>query len=97
MNWPRILKDRRGLAAPVLALVVGLVAVAILLPVGLLVVANLKSTVDAMDLRATGNPTRTTLFNNIYSAYGLAVIIPIIAAAGIIIGVIGVYFAFRTK
>jgi len=97
MKMPRIFTDKRGLSGPVLALVIGLVTIAILLPVGLLIVGNLKTTIDAMDLGASGNSTRTTLFANIYAAYDLAVIVPIIAGAGIIIGVISIYFAFRRQ
>lgn len=92
----KFLADKRGLTGPVLALVIGLVVIAILLPVGLIIVGNLNTTISAMDLGATGNATRTTLFSNIYSAFNLAVIVPIIAAAGIIISVVGAYFAFRT-
>jgi len=97
VKLPKILTDKRGLTGPVLALVIGMVVIGILLPVGLIIVGNLKSTVDAMDLGATGNTTRTTLFSNIYAAFNLAVIVPIIAAAGIIISVVGAYFAFRSK
>jgi len=95
MKVPRILTDKKALTGPVLALVIGLVVIAILLPIGLIIVGNLKTTMDAMDLGATGNTTRTSLFSNIYSAFNLAVIVPIIAAAGIIISVVGAYFAFR--
>ena len=96
MKLPKILTDKRGLTGPVMALVIGLVVIGILLPVGLLIVGNLSSTVTAMDLGTSGNATRTTLFSNIYAAFNLAVIVPIIAAAGIIIAVVGAYFAFRT-
>jgi hypothetical protein len=87
--------NRKASIAVVIALVVGLISVAIILPVGLFITSSLKTTVDAMDLGAAGNTTRTNLFANIYAAYNLSVIIPIIAAAGLIIGAIGVYFAFR--
>jgi Flp pilus assembly pilin Flp len=91
----RFHKNRKGITALVIALVVSLVALGILIPVGLLVTSNIKTTVDSMDLGTQGNATRLTLFTNIFQGYNLAAIIPIIAAAGIIISVIIGAFAFR--
>jgi Flp pilus assembly pilin Flp len=93
--FKRLKRDKRGITALVIALVVSLVALGILIPVGLLVTSNIKTTVDSMDLGSQGNLTRTTLFTNIFQGYNLAAIIPIIAAAGIIISVIIGAFAFR--
>jgi len=82
--------------ASTLALVVMLITLAVILPIGLIVVGNLNSTVSNMDLGTQGNSTRTSLFNNIYSAFNLAVIIPIVAAAGAIIGIV-IYYLGRTQ
>jgi len=82
---------------PALAFVVMLITLAVILPIGLIVVGNLNTTVSAMDLGTQGNQTRTSLFNNIYSAFNLAVIIPIVAAAGAIIGIVIYYLSPRTQ
>ena len=82
--------------ASTLGLVVMLVTLAVILPIGLIVVGNLNTTVSAMDLGSQGNSTRTSLFNNIYSAFNLAVIIPIVAAAGAIIGIV-IYYLGRPR
>lgn len=84
----RLLKNKKGNVA----LVTMLITLAIIIVVGLIVTGNLYSTATSMDLGTQGNSTRTTLFNNIYSAFNLAVIIPIVAAAGAIMGVIFAYF-----
>ena len=89
-------KEVKRMNASTLALVVMLITLAVILPIGLIVVGNLNSTVSNMDLGSQGNSTRTSLFNNIYSAFNLAVIIPIVAAAGAIIGIV-IYYLGRTQ
>ena len=71
-----------------LGVVTMLVALCVIVIVGLVVVANLYNIANNLDLGSQGNSTRTTLFNNIYSAFDLVVIIPIIAAAAAIIGIV---------
>jgi len=71
-----------------LGIVTMLVALCVIVIVGLVVVANLYTVANNLDLGSQGNSTRTTLFNNVYSAFDLVVIIPIIAAAAGIIGVV---------
>lgn len=95
--FEKLKNDKRGVSGIVIVLVVGLITIGIILPVGLMVTGSLYSTIATLDLGTSGNATRTTLFNNIYAAYNLSVIVPIISAAGLIIGVIGAYFAFRSK
>ena len=79
------------MSGPALALIVMLVTIAVILPIGLMVIGNLNTLVNSYDLGSQGNSTRTSLFNNIYSAFNLAVIIPIVAAAGAIIGIVIYY------
>lgn len=87
------IKNRKGAA---LSLVVLLITVAIVLIVGLVVTGQLSTTADTFNLGSSGNATRTTLFNNIYSAMNLSVLIPIVAAAGALIAIIFAYLG-RTK
>jgi len=79
------------------AVIATLVTLAIILPIGLMVVGNLNTIIGSYDLGSQGNQTRTSLFNNIYSAFNLAVIIPIVAAAGAIIGIVIYYLSPRTE
>lgn len=84
----KLFKDKKGSA---LALVVMMITLVIIIIVGLLVVGQLSTTADTMNLGTSGNATRTTLFTNTYAGFNLAVIIPIIAAAGAILGIVFTY------
>ncbi len=91
----RLARDRRAITGMILALVITLVSLSILLPIGLLLNAQIASTVNTYNLGASGNATRLALQNNIWAAFNLSAIIPIVAAAGIIIAVIVGAFAIR--
>lgn len=95
--FKKLRQNKKGVTMLVLSLVVTLVALGILIPVGLLVTANIQSTVNTYNLGASGNATRTTLFTNIFQAYNLSAIVPIVAAAGIIISVIIGAFAYMSS
>jgi competence protein ComGC len=84
-------KLRQDKKASALALVTMMVVLVTIVIVGLVVVGQLQSTADAMNLGTSGNATRTTLFTNTYAGFNLAVIIPIVAAAGAILGVVFAY------
>ena len=86
--FEKLLKNRRGS----IALVTMLVTLVIVIIIGLVVTAQLNTTALSFNLGASGNATRTTLFTNTWSAYNLAAVIPIVAAAGAIIGVVFFYF-----
>jgi len=72
----------------ILAMAIGFVALGIILPTGLWTTASIQSIVSNWDLGATGNSTRTSLFNNIFQGFNLAAISPIVMAAGFIITLI---------
>lgn len=84
-------KLRTDRKAAALALVILLITVVIVLIVGLVVVGQLSDTADTFDLGSSGNSTRTSLFNNVYSAFNLSVLIPIVAAAGALLAIIFAY------
>jgi len=84
-------KFREDKRAAALALVVLLVTVVVVLIVGLVVVGQLSTTADTFNLGTSGNATRTSLFNNVYSAFSLSVLIPIVAAAGALLAIIFAY------
>lgn len=78
-------RDRKGMAAVAVALVVGLVALGIIIPIGMWINSITFGVIDELDLGTAGNATRTTLEGNIWSAYNLSTILPIIAVAAVII------------
>ena len=62
-----------------------LIIVAFMVGVGLIVTNNIFNILDAKDLGASGNATRTTLESNTFSGYDLAALLPIVlGAAGVI-------------
>jgi len=77
--------------ANVLGLVITLISLGVVLVVGIMVIYNLDTTTDAMNLGTTGNTTRDALFANIDTAMNLSIIVPIIAGAGLLIGVVIAY------
>jgi len=88
-------KFRENRKAAALGLVIMMIALVITIIVGLLVVGQLSTTADTMDLGASGNATRTSLFANTYAGLNLAVIIPIIAAAGAILAIVFTYLGHQ--
>jgi hypothetical protein len=91
--FSKLRHERHGIAAGVIALVVGFVVIGVGLSVGLMIIGKLDTTTDAMNLGTTGNSTRDTLFSNIYTGFDLTVILPIVAAATLIIAaVLGIMY-----
>lgn len=84
-------KFRHSRRANALGLVILLITVVIVLLIGLVVVGQLSTVADTFDLGTSGNATRTSLFSNIYSAFNLSVLIPIVAAAGALMAIIFAY------
>lgn len=93
----KFLKNRTAITGLVIATVIGLITIAIILPVGIMVTSQLNSVVTTMGLTGTANTTANAVFNNVYSAFNLATIIPIVAAAGAIITIIVGVMAFRSS
>jgi Flp pilus assembly pilin Flp len=81
----KLQNDRKGLAMVAVALIVGLVALGIVIPIGMWISSITFGIIDNVDLGESGNATRVQLENNIWAAYNLSTILPIIAVAGIII------------
>jgi hypothetical protein len=89
----KLRSNRKGITGLVIGMVVVLVACAVLIPIGLLVTANLQSSMPA--LTGSANTTAYSVYNNVYSAFSLSAIVPIVAAAGVIISIIVGVFAFK--
>ena len=86
-------ENKKGITALVIGMVVVLVACAVLVPIGLLVTSNLQASMPALE--GSANSTAYSVYNNVYSAFSLSAIVPIVAAAGVIISIIVGVFAFR--
>ena len=98
---PNFLKDRKGVTGLVLSLVVALVTISILIPIGLLVTTNIG---DSMEIVAAKTNVTTTaqnvsydVFQNVYTAFSLSALVPIIAVAGLLIAIIIGAFAMRAR
>lgn len=86
-------ENKKGITALVIGMVVVLIACAVLVPIGLLVTSNLQTAMPA--LTGSANTTAYSVYNNVYSAFSLSAVVPIVAAAGVIISIIVGVFAFR--
>jgi len=86
------LRSKRG--SSITAMPTMMIVLSVLFVVGLIVVGSLRTVAVGMDLGTQGNSTRTTLFSNVYSAFDLGVIAPIVVAA---VAIIGILAYFRTR
>lgn len=97
----RLLKNRKAVTGIVIALVITLVALAVIIPIGVLVATNLSSSLDVV--AAKSNTTTTAqnvtydVFANIWTAFSLSALVPIIAVAGLLIAIIVSAFALRGR
>jgi uncharacterized PurR-regulated membrane protein YhhQ (DUF165 family) len=94
MNFLKFIRDnRKGITGLVIGMVTVLIACAILVPIGLLVASNLQTSMPA--LTGSANTTAYAVYNNVYSAFSLSAVVPIVAAAGVIISIIVGVFAWK--
>jgi len=98
---PRFARDRRGVTGMVIALVVGLVALAVIIPIGVLIASNLNSALEVVSAKGatTTQAENVTydVFANIWTAFSLSALVPIIAVAGLLIAIIVGAFAIRAR
>jgi Flp pilus assembly pilin Flp len=88
-------RDKRGVSMLAIALVIGMVTLGIIIPIGMWTSSLIFNVIDTIDLGASGNITRTTLETNIWNAYNLSTILPIVAVAGVIIAAILGFMAWK--
>ena len=89
----KLRENKKGITGLVIGMVVVLIACAILVPIGLLVTSNLQTAMPA--LTGSANTTAYAVYNNVYSAFSLSAVVPIVAAAGVIISIIVGVFAWK--
>ena len=79
-----------------IALVVLLITVSILIPLGILITTKIKDAIpNITDTEA--NQSAEDVFSNTWTAFSLSALVPIVAAAGLIISIIVGAFAFRLR
>jgi Flp pilus assembly pilin Flp len=97
----RFVKNRRGIAALVIGLVVALVACSVILAVGLMIHSNLSTSLSVVTTKTNETSTAENItydvFANVYSAYNLSSVVPLIAGAALIITIIVGAFALRGR
>lgn len=95
----KFFRDRRGITGMVLALVIALVTIAILIPIGLIVVNNLSTSLEVVAAKSASTTTAQNVtydvFANVWQAFSLSALVPIIAVAGLLISIIIGAFAYR--
>jgi len=98
---PQLFKDRRGVTGMVIALVVGLVALAVIIPIGVLIASNLSTALDVVTSKGSTTTQAENVtydvFTNIWTAFSLSALVPIIAVAGLLIAIIVGAFAIRAR
>lgn len=85
----------------VLALVVALVTISILIPIGLLVTTNIGDSMNIVtaktNVTTTAQNVSYDVFQNVYTAFSLSALVPIIAVAGLLIAIIIGAFAMKAR
>jgi Flp pilus assembly pilin Flp len=98
MNFKRLLRSNRGQTGIAIALIITLVTISIIIPVGLWLsstLLTLMTPTNASMFTTTYNATYSNLSANIFAAYSLSTILPIIAVAGVIIAAITGFIVWR--
>lgn len=97
----KLLKNRKGVTGVTIALVVSLVALAIIIPIGVLVASNLSTSLNVVSAKSASTTQAENVtydvFANIWTAFGLSALIPIIAVAGLLIAIIIGAFMIRRR
>jgi len=97
----KFLKDKKAVTGMVLALVVALVTISILIPIGLLVTTNIGDSMNIVtaktNVTTTAQNVSYDVFQNVYTAFSLSALVPIIAVAGLLIAIIIGAFAMKAR
>jgi len=103
--FKRLRNDKRAVSGIILGLVVVLVMLAVILPISLYTVVKIKGSIDALPIftkysaeyNASSAPYNASkaLYDNVFSAYNIASITPLIAVASVIVAMVVVGFAIK--
>jgi len=99
--FKRFLRNRRGIAALVISLVVALVACSVILAIGLMIHSNLSTSLGVVSAKTNETSIAENItydvFGNVYSAYSLSSVVPLVAGAALIITIIVGAFTLRSR
>jgi len=97
----KLLKNKRAVTGMVLALVIALVAIGIMIPIGLIVTVNIGEALNVVSAKTNETTLAENVtydvFNNVYTAFSLSALVPIVAVAGLLISIIVGAFALRGR
>ena len=95
----KLFRDKRAVTGMVLSLIIALVTIAILIPIGLLVITNIGDSLEVVSAKSADTTVAQNVtydvFQNVYQAFSLSALTPIIAVAGLLIAIIIGAFAYK--
>lgn len=100
--FKKLRRSRKGVAAMVIALVVALVTISVVISVGVLLQSSLSDALNVISSKSSSTTKAENItydvFTNVYSAYSLSAVVPLIAVAGLIITIVVASFAvYRSR
>jgi hypothetical protein len=93
--FKKLFGNRKGQTGIAIALIITLVALSVIIPIGMWVTGLIFTSIPQSGWTAAANTTMTTLQSNVWAAYSLSTILPIIAVAGVIIASITGFIVWR--
>jgi hypothetical protein len=95
----KLLRNRKGVTAMVLLLVVTLVSIALIIPIGLMVTTELGDAIGLIEAKGSGTTKAENItydvFDSLWTSWSLSSLIPIIAVAAALIAIIVGAFTFQ--
>jgi len=95
--FSKLIHNKKGITGMVIGLIVLLIACAVLIPIGIIITASLHAALPSLTAGSVANKTAEAVFTNVYNAFSIAAIVPFVAAAALIIGIIVTAFAVRGR
>lgn len=93
--FEKLRRNKKGVSGIILGLVVVLVMLAVILPISLYTVVQIKASMPAFTANSAEYNASKSLYDNIFSAYNIASITPLIAVASVIVAMVVVGFALK--
>jgi len=93
--FKQLRRNKRAVSGIILGLVVVLVMLAVILPISLYTVVQIKASMPTFTTNSAEYNASKALYDNIYSAYNIASITPLIAVASVIVAMVVVGFAIK--
>lgn len=91
----RLIHNKKAMTGMIIGFVVVMAALAVLLPVGVYLNAQIYASLPT--LTGEANTTAMSVRDNVYAAYQLSTVVPLVAGAGLIITAIVGAFAYMGR